>query len=100
MINEHDESDHDLRELPKWAPPDRSGDQGLTCPFMLNDGTVCGEDMAYAHDVREYHGVRSWTTAGIVIGEANEIDALEDEDAHLWCGAGHEWVVPPKVQFE
>jgi hypothetical protein len=100
-VTQIDEHDHDdLPVLPMVASPDRYGRIGVTCPTMLNDGTVCGEELAYAHNVREFHPVRSWSSSEIVLGEANEIDAAEEEDPHLWCTNGHDWSVPREVRFE
>lgn len=96
--NVPDEHDHeDAPRLPAVAPPDRAGNRGMTCPFMLNDGTVCGEPMSYALNVREYHPVHGWTSEELVVGEANSYDTCEEENRHLWCRAGHDWIVPDEV---
>lgn len=88
-----DEHDHDdLPQLPDTI--------AITCPADLGGGMVCGSPMAYAHNVREFHPVRSWSAGEIVLGEATEFDAAEDEDPHLWCTAGHDWAVPDDVELQ
>lgn len=95
-----DEHEHeDLPALPEMAPTDQNGGRGMTCPALI-DGEVCGASMGYAHNVREYHPVRSWDGGVLWLGECNDLGDAEDENPHLWCTVGHDWVVPGKVEFE
>jgi len=74
--------------------------EGSICPALLPDGSVCGQEMAFAHNVREFYPVRSWGQGSILLGSCKDIDTPDDPEPHLFCMDGHDWAVPEWLEFE
>lgn len=74
--------------------------QGPTCPARVSRGRLCGQRLALARSIRAYYPVRSWSRDQLLLAASDFSEPLEEDDAFLWCAAGHEWAVPDKLEFE